>query len=157
MAVSCGVAHRCGLDLALLWLWCRSAATAPIQPLAWEPPYAAGAALKRQKNKNKKKQKAKQKKRDTAAYNKVHLGDVYPVAIARMGPLSILFTWHNALHVTIKYLWHAGPGCINYLTCASKNPLKRYPYLCTYVGPTRGSGPGTKPELLSDKAGSLIR
>ena len=38
-------------DLALLWLWCRSAATALIQPLPWEPPYAAGAALKRQKKK----------------------------------------------------------------------------------------------------------
>ena len=29
---------------------CRQAATAPIQPLAWEPPYAVGAALKIQKN-----------------------------------------------------------------------------------------------------------
>ena len=34
---------------ALLWLWRRLAATAPIRPLAWEPPYAAGGALKRQK------------------------------------------------------------------------------------------------------------
>ena len=36
----------------LLWLWCRPAATPPIQPLGWEPPYAKGAALemaKRQK------------------------------------------------------------------------------------------------------------
>ena len=36
----------------LLWLWCRLAATAPIRPLAWEPPYAKGAAqemAKRQK------------------------------------------------------------------------------------------------------------
>ena len=38
-------------DLALLWLWCRPAAIAPIGPLAWEPPYAAGVALKRQKEK----------------------------------------------------------------------------------------------------------
>ena len=29
----------------------RLAATALIQPLAWEPPYTAGVALKRQKNK----------------------------------------------------------------------------------------------------------
>ena len=36
-------------DLALLWLWRRLAATAPIQPLAWEPPYAAAAALKSKK------------------------------------------------------------------------------------------------------------
>ena len=38
-------------DLALLWLWRRPAATAPIRPLAWEPPCAEGAALKRQKTK----------------------------------------------------------------------------------------------------------
>ena len=31
-------------DPELLWLWCRPVATAPIRPLAWEPPYAAGAA-----------------------------------------------------------------------------------------------------------------
>ena len=44
-------------DPALLWLWCRLAASAPIQPLAWEPPCAAGSALKRQKRQNKKKLK----------------------------------------------------------------------------------------------------
>ena len=36
-------------DPVLLWLWCRSAVTSPLQPLAWELPYAAGVALKRQK------------------------------------------------------------------------------------------------------------
>ena len=40
------------LDLVLLWLCCRLAAVAPIQPLAWEPPHATGAALKQNKNKN---------------------------------------------------------------------------------------------------------
>ena len=38
-------------DLALLWLWCRPAATALIGPLAWEPPYAMSAALKKDKTK----------------------------------------------------------------------------------------------------------
>ena len=33
-------------DLALLQLWRRPAAAAPIQPLAWELPYAAPVALK---------------------------------------------------------------------------------------------------------------
>ena len=42
-------------DLALLWLWCRPEAIAPIQPLAWEPPYAAGVALKSKKEKEKEK------------------------------------------------------------------------------------------------------
>ena len=32
----------------LLWLWHRLAATAPIGPLVWEPPYAEGVALKAQ-------------------------------------------------------------------------------------------------------------
>ena len=49
--MSCGVGHRHGSDLVLLWLWCRLAAAAPIGPLAWEPPYAAGTALKRPKKK----------------------------------------------------------------------------------------------------------
>ena len=44
VAVSCGVGHRHGLDPVLLWLWRRPVATAPIQPLAWEPPYSAGVA-----------------------------------------------------------------------------------------------------------------
>ena len=30
VAVSCAVGHRCGLDPALLWLWCRPGAVAPI-------------------------------------------------------------------------------------------------------------------------------
>ena len=44
-----GVGCRHGLDPVLLWLGCRLAATAPICPLAWEPPYAVGAAIKNQK------------------------------------------------------------------------------------------------------------
>ena len=46
VAVSCGVGHRRSLDPMLLWLWCRSVAIAPIQPLACEPPNAMGVALK---------------------------------------------------------------------------------------------------------------
>ena len=42
--MSCGVGCRLGSGPELLWLWRRLAATAPIRPLAWEPPYAAGAA-----------------------------------------------------------------------------------------------------------------
>ena len=41
-------------DPALLWLWCRPVATAPTGPLAWKPPCAEGATLKRQKKKKKK-------------------------------------------------------------------------------------------------------
>jgi len=45
--VSCGVGHRRSLDPALLWLWHRLVAAAPIGPLGWEPPHAAGAALEK--------------------------------------------------------------------------------------------------------------
>ena len=59
IAVSCGVGRRCSLDPVLLWLWCRPAATAPIRPLAWEPPSASGEALKKQIKKKRKKEKKK--------------------------------------------------------------------------------------------------
>ena len=56
--MSCGVGPRHGLDPALLWLWCRPEATAPIQLLAWELPYAMGAALESEKKKKKKKKRS---------------------------------------------------------------------------------------------------
>ena len=51
--MSCGVGRRRGLDPVLLWLGYRLAAVAPIGPLAWEPPYAVGVALKRKEEKKK--------------------------------------------------------------------------------------------------------
>ena len=54
--MSRGVGRKLGSDLALLWLWCRLADTALIRrPLAWEPPYVVGVALKGKKKKKKKK------------------------------------------------------------------------------------------------------
>ena len=47
--MNCDVGRRRGLDRMLLWQWRRSVATALIRPLAWEPPYAAGMALKSKK------------------------------------------------------------------------------------------------------------
>ena len=55
--MSCGVGRWCGSDPALLWLWRSQVATAPIQPLAWEPPYAVGATLEKMKREGKKKKK----------------------------------------------------------------------------------------------------
>ena len=48
----------------MLWLWYRLAATALIRPLAQEPPYASGAAPKRQKKKKKKKKKTQTKSQE---------------------------------------------------------------------------------------------
>ena len=56
--MSHGVGRRHCLDPALLWLWCRLAALAPIRPLAWELPYATGAALEKDKEKKQTKKKA---------------------------------------------------------------------------------------------------
>ena len=44
--MNCGVGCRHGLDLTLLWLWCRL--------ILWKLPYAAGVELKKKKKKNKK-------------------------------------------------------------------------------------------------------
>ena len=52
--MSCGVGHRSGSYLALLWLWRRLVATALIGPLVWEPPYATEAALEKAKRQRKK-------------------------------------------------------------------------------------------------------
>ena len=57
--MSCGVDHRCSSDPMLLWLWHSPAAIALIQPLAWEPPYAAGLAQRNSKKTKKKKKKKK--------------------------------------------------------------------------------------------------
>ena len=41
--MSCGVGHRSGVAVAVV----QAGARAPIRPLAWEPPYVMGVALKR--------------------------------------------------------------------------------------------------------------
>ena len=58
--MSCGIGHRCVSDPKLLWLWRRLVATAPIGPLAWEPPCAVGVAqemAKRQQQQEQQQQK----------------------------------------------------------------------------------------------------
>ena len=57
--MSCGVGCRRSSDPTLLWLWRRPAATAPIRPLAWEPPYAVGVALEMAKRQKKKENQEK--------------------------------------------------------------------------------------------------
>ena len=59
----------------MLWLWHRPSVIASIRPLAWEPPYATDAALKRQKTKKKKKLirevRKMQKERKTVKQDKI--------------------------------------------------------------------------------------
>ena len=62
--MSCGVGRRHGSDLMLLWLWCRPMAIAQIRSLAWVPPCATGAALKRQKERKIERKKEKRRERE---------------------------------------------------------------------------------------------
>ena len=70
--MSSGVGRRQGSDPELLWLWPRPAAVAPIGPLAWEPPYVVGAALKAEKKKTKKPKTKNQKNGAAATANLPH-------------------------------------------------------------------------------------
>ena len=90
--MSCGVGHRCGSDPVLLWLWRRLAATAPIRPLAWEPPCATGAAQEMAEKTKKKKKKKKKKERNEYIHT---CGFI----------LVNLFTWLHLWHVEVP-----GPG-----------------------------------------------
>ena len=85
--MSCGVGRRCGLDSKLLWLWCRPAAVAPIKPLAWEPPYASGAALKKKKEKTEKQKLTNELRKPTNIKKKVY-------------------------YECIKYLWSSRRGAV---------------------------------------------
>ena len=55
--MSCGVGCRRISDPTWLWLWHRLVATAPIRPLAWEPPYAADMALERAKKRERERER----------------------------------------------------------------------------------------------------
>ena len=57
-------------DPTLLWLWCRLAPVAPIQPLAWELLYAVSGALKSKKQK-------KKKKKELLCYQEIPLLGIY--------------------------------------------------------------------------------
>ena len=67
-AASCGIGCRCGFSLALLWLWCRLAAAAPIQPLAWKLPYATGVALKSKKKREREEKERRKGGREGASF-----------------------------------------------------------------------------------------
>ena len=79
----------------VLWLWRRLAAVARIRPLAWEPPYAVGEALKDNKEREKKRKK-------DSTINKVNF--VYLEFVIMFLLSSMLFKIIFLLHSFIKYL-----------------------------------------------------
>ena len=84
--MSCGVGQRHSLDPALLRLWCRPAAIAPIGPLAWEPLYVAGVALKSKKTHTNREEKLKTSREKQLLYT--HISDlISPTNQADKGPV----------------------------------------------------------------------
>ena len=81
-------------DRALLWPWCRLEAATLIGLLAWEPPCATAAALKRKKEK--KKSQSFTKKRSPAA-------GVQP-SEARAGPLTCCPQWAHICAILSHYI-----------------------------------------------------
>ena len=63
--MSCVVGCGRGSDPALLWLWRRPGATAPIRPLAWEPPYATERPNEIARRQQKIKEEEGEEKRET--------------------------------------------------------------------------------------------
>ena len=99
VAMSCGVGRRCGLDLALLWLCCRLAAAAPIGPLAWEPPYAAGPQ-KEKKKKRRRRRRLKKTECCTQVLAELQAGSGGPPGPAQRCPRQ--------------------PGTLTFLCCSSQ-------------------------------------
>ena len=105
--MSCGESCRCSSDLELLWLWCRPVATALILPLAWEPPYTVGAALKKKKKKKKKIEKKNWKKQNQT--KKISSYHTFPFSylplihfdqkLSHQAPETILFKIINNFHL----------------------------------------------------------
>ena len=104
--MSCGVGLRRGPDLVWLWLWWRPAAAVLIPPLAWELPYACGAALKiaktnkQKQTKNKNNSPKPKRKRVTLGLQRLldgeglrHLGSSFPpeVPLRLWGLSSVAF------------------------------------------------------------------
>ena len=129
--MSCGVGCRRSSDPKLLWLWCGPVATAPIRPLAWAPPYAAGAAqekAKRQKKKKKRKEKKERKKKkrkekpprhgphgwgESVSFFCVFIFFCIPLSLSPIGvsfqPLTLAMLLHatGTLHMLVPCLDHS--------------------------------------------------
>ena len=101
IAMSCGIGHRCNWDLALLWLLCRPSATALIWPLAWEPPYATCAALKRPK---KKKKSSQQPNQDALLYPPMISYAFSNKKVLVQDPLLLMLDIHFRSHLIVHFI-----------------------------------------------------
>ena len=94
--MSCGVGRRCSSDSALLWLWCRPAATALIGPLAWELSYAQGAALKRHERKKERRKEG------------LPVGTGMSPGLSQDAPVSLLNERNQESKSVHTQTWHIG-------------------------------------------------
>ena len=87
------------LSLVLLWLWCRLADEAPIQPLAQDRPYATGTVLKREKTKTNKQKKNKKERKELLGEMALHAngGPAFRDfdTLSRVGPRHLRFNKHH--------------------------------------------------------------
>ena len=98
--MSCVVGHRRDLDPSLLWLWCRLAFAALIQTLAWELPYASGAALKKDTPPPKKKTKS--------VPNSIYMGHQLQVLILK-GGFTEKFQFLGLENMIVSFCFSDGP------------------------------------------------
>ena len=93
--MSCGVGRRRGLAPALLGLWRRPVSTAPIRPLAREPPYAMGAAQ----------EKAKKDKKNIIKYSKIVVSTLNHTTLSKI-PYHLCLGLILPEHLMISlYFW----------------------------------------------------
>ena len=100
--MSCGVGHRHGSDSALLWLWHRPAATAPISPLAWEPPCAMGVALEKKKKKEKKKNPGGEEKDTDEIKSATTFGKLLKMSEGFITVISLLLYMFEIFCINLK-------------------------------------------------------
>ena len=113
--MSCGVDRRLGSDPALLWLWYRLVATAPIGPLSWEPPYAVGVAQEMAKRKKKKRKKKNKQFKilPTRSF----------LVVQRLKDFLLSLLWHGFNP------WHGFIPGLGTSTCCGHSPPPKYQLL----------------------------
>jgi len=74
----------------LLWLWLRPAATAPVRPLAWEPPYTAGSRPRNGKKMKEKRKKERKKEKLTDLENTLVVAEGEREGVEWTGSLGLI-------------------------------------------------------------------
>jgi len=99
----------------LLWLWCRPVATAPIRPLAWEPPYAAGVAQEIAKRQKDKKKKEINQQTSWCRYS-LRGKKYYKLLLLQRKPNSSQHTCHNSMLIALSNWTSLVSKCMDWLS-----------------------------------------